>query len=80
MGIGMVMGMEGLLTGHVDALGVPNLSNIDFTRANSLPSAPASNNVHSSCSSLLMPVGRFLPAITISATTHPAAHKSISHS
>ena len=53
----MILMGGGLRTGHVDALGVPSVSNMDFTRANSLPKAPAWNNVQLSFFSSLFVYG-----------------------
>lgn len=50
-------------TGHVSNVGVPRVLKCEWIRANSLPSAPESNS--------LSPLFR-----NISATTHPAAHRS----
>ncbi len=61
------------LTGHVFAVGVPRVSKMLFRRASSLPSAPALNNVHSPLVLLFVVVR----ACTISATTQPAAQRSM---
>lgn len=68
-----------LLTRHVSLVGVPNVSKIDLTNANSLPSSPASKSDHlaSSIRHLAFPESHE-PRLTHSATTQPAAHRSIS--
>lgn len=60
------MGADGSRTGHVSNVGVPRVLKIDWINASSLPSAPESNSVSP-------------PSKNISATTHPAAHRSNEH-
>ena len=68
-----------VLTGHVSSVGVPSVSKMDLTNANSLPNSPASKSVHS-VSPLFVagPSDSSRPRLTHSATTQPAAHRSIS--
>ena len=72
------MARRKLLTGHVSSVGVPSVSKIDLTSANSLPNAPASKSVQSASPAftldLLTPSKLYLRH---SATTQPAAHRSI---